>query len=83
MTASITMLPEITRRIRPPRALAVPFPLGFPLGQADNAPLQRAVLRSLLALCTDTAVPLIRDFDESRPLTDGLGATLQPSGSRP
>lgn len=55
------MLPEITRRIRPPRALAVPYPLGFPLGEANNAPLQRAILRSLLALCTETAVPIIRD----------------------
>jgi hypothetical protein len=31
-TASITLLPEVTRAVRPPRALSLPYPLGYPLG---------------------------------------------------
>ncbi len=61
-TASITLLEKITRRIRPPRALSVPYPLGFPLGEADNAELQTAILRALLALVDRTDVPVLEAF---------------------
>lgn len=60
VTASLTMLPDITRKICPPRALAVPYPLGYPLGAPDDPALQRGVLRGLLDLCTETAVPTLR-----------------------
>ncbi|MFN8544515.1 MAG: hypothetical protein U0807_09945 [Candidatus Binatia bacterium] len=59
MTASLTLLPEITRKVRPPRALAVPYPLGYPLGALDDPPRQRAILRALLELCLATAVPAL------------------------
>ncbi len=49
-TASITMLPEITRKVGVPRALEVPYPLGYPFGQPHNPDLQRRILRSLLTL---------------------------------
>jgi hypothetical protein len=49
-TASITMLPEVTAAVRPPRALSVPFPLGYPLGKPSDAPVQRRVLRELLRI---------------------------------
>jgi D-proline reductase (dithiol) PrdB len=61
-TASITMLPDITRAVRPPRALAVPWKLGYPLGAAGDAELQTRVVRRLLALCTRTDVPVIDDL---------------------
>ena len=61
-TASITMLPDITRALRPPRALAVPSRLGYPLGAPAAAELQTSVLRRLLALCTRTDVPLIEEL---------------------
>lgn len=59
VTASLTLLPEITRKVRPPRALAVPYPLGYPLGAPDDLPRQRAILRALLGLCHATAVPAL------------------------
>ena len=62
VTAGITMLPEITRRVRPPRALAVPFPLGFPLGAPDDPPRQLAILRALLELLPRTDVPVLTDL---------------------
>lgn len=61
-TASITLLPAVTRKIRPPRALAVPYPLGFPLGEAGNPGLQRSILHALLALLERTDVPVLETF---------------------
>ena len=64
-TASITMLPDITRKIRPPRALAVPYPLGFPLGEANKPDLQTEVLRQLLALLDRDDVPVLEELSRS------------------
>jgi len=61
------MLPEITERVRPPRALSVPYPLGYPLGAADQPALQRRVLRALLAQCERTDVPALAVFDPADP----------------
>ena len=47
----MTVLPEITTRVGPPRSLAVPYPLGFPLGAPNDAPLQRRIIEAALALC--------------------------------
>ncbi len=60
VTASLTMLPDITRKIRPPRVLAVPYPLGYPLGGPDDPALQRTILRVLLNLCTEAILPVLR-----------------------
>jgi hypothetical protein len=64
-TASITMLEGVTRKIRPPRALSVPYPLGFPLGEADNAALQIDILRQVLVLLERTDVPVLERFAAS------------------
>ena len=61
-TASITMLAGVTAKIRPPRALSVPYALGFPLGEANNAELQLAVLRQMMALLTRNDVPVLEEF---------------------
>lgn len=52
-------------RVRPPRALWVPFPHGFPLGEPDRAALQHAVIESALRLLEDPSLspPVLRDFD--------------------
>ena len=70
-TASITMLPEVTEAVRPPRALSVPFALGYPLGRPSDPLLQVSVLRALLALATRDGVPLIADYpaDDSEEAT--------------
>jgi hypothetical protein len=61
-TASITLLENVTAKIRPPRALAVPYPLGFPLGEADNPPLQRSILTALLELVGRSDVPVLESW---------------------
>jgi hypothetical protein len=58
-TASITMLPEVTAAVRPPRALSVPFPLGFPLGRPSDAAFQLRVVRALLQVALADGVPLV------------------------
>jgi hypothetical protein len=63
VTAMISMLPEITRKIRPPRALEVPYPLGFPLGRPNEAPLQRRILGELLRLTSRDDVPVIEELE--------------------
>jgi hypothetical protein len=62
VTASITMLPEITARVRPPRALAVPYLLGYPLGEPGNRELQTRILRALLALALRSDVPVAESW---------------------
>jgi hypothetical protein len=53
------LLPDITRAIRAPRALAVPYPLGYPLGEPGNIEMQRSILRELLRLCLRDDVPIL------------------------
>jgi len=48
-TISVTLSIEITRRVRPPRAVYTGFPLGHPLGFPGRSSDQLKVVRFLLA----------------------------------
>jgi len=62
-TVSITLLTEITERVRPPRALAVDRPLGYPLGEPNNPELQTRIMRAALELLSrPVSHPLIVQF---------------------
>jgi hypothetical protein len=62
-TTSVTMLREITEKVRPPRALVVPFPLGYPLGRPNDAALQTKILRAALALLIHPGpAPVLEEF---------------------
>ncbi len=61
-TVSLSLLREITEKIRPPRALFVPYPLGYPLGEPNNAALQTRIMQSAFTLLTHTAVPVLESF---------------------
>jgi hypothetical protein len=64
-TVSVTLLREVTERVRPPRALAVDRPFGYPLGEPDNALLQRRiVVAALQLLAQQVSEPLIAEFQE-------------------
>ena len=65
VTASITMLPDVTRKICVPRALSVPYRLGFPVGAPDDPELQRQVLRALLDLLERDDVPFVEELGRS------------------
>lgn len=49
-TVSISLLVEITRRVQPPRVLAVDRPLGYPLGRPNDPQLQKRILRASFEL---------------------------------
>ncbi len=62
VTASLTMLPEITVKVGPSRALTVPYPLGYPLGAPNDEALQLAILKEMLKLCERTDVPVLEEW---------------------
>ncbi len=72
-TTSISLIREQTEAVQPPRALWVPFPLGRPLGVADDAEFQRDVLRSALGLLETAAEPTIVDYPHEAPDDNGAG----------
>lgn len=49
-TVSITLLREVTERVRPPRSLVVDGPLGYPLGKPGDALLQKQIILAGLQL---------------------------------
>jgi len=66
-TTQISLVREHTVRIRPPRALWVPFELGRPLGTPDQPDFQRRVLKAALALLEAERGPVLADFPEGAP----------------
>jgi hypothetical protein len=62
-TTSVTVLPEVTRKVGIPRALAVSYPLGYPLGLPHDATLQTRILSSAFALLRASGPPpVVRGF---------------------
>ena len=59
-----------TEKIRPPRALWVPFELGRPLGPPGEAEFQMKVLRAVLSLFDALAGPVLEDFPDDMPDVD-------------
>jgi hypothetical protein len=63
-TVCIQFLREVAERLRPPRALCVPYKHGYPLGEPNNAELQKKVIRSALNLLTleNAQPPVLVDY---------------------
>lgn len=64
-TTSVSLLREVTSIINPPRALFVPFPMGFPLGAPHDSALQHQVIAASLALLERMDVPVLESFTEN------------------
>jgi hypothetical protein len=64
-TTSVSPLREITSVIKPPRALFVPFKMGFPLGAPNHPALQHQVIAAALMLLARTDVPVLETFTEA------------------
>ena len=73
-TVAIQLLREVAERVRPPRALCVPFPHGYPLDAPDEPARQRDVLEAALRMLEDR---------ELRPpaLLDYRAASLERTGA--
>lgn len=65
-TVAIQLLREAAVAVRPPRALLVPFPHGFPLAAPGEPERQRAVVEAALALLErpDETPPLLVEYRE-------------------
>jgi hypothetical protein len=63
-TTSISLVREHTEKVKPPRALFVPFPFGHPLGEADDPELQTRVMRAAFALLDEPEGPVLVDYPE-------------------
>lgn len=62
-TICVTLLKEVTEKVRPPRSLFVPFPLGYPLGEPHNPGLQKRILMDALSLLyCEVNEFLLKDF---------------------
>ena len=62
-TVCIALVRSVAEKVRPPRALAVPFRFGAPLGAASDETGQLAVMRSALRLLeTAGPPPVLRDY---------------------
>jgi hypothetical protein len=72
-TVSITLLTEVAEGVRPPRALFVDRPLGFPLGELRNVRLQKAITMSALAMTSQPVDDLLlRELEgATTPRADG------------
>jgi len=66
-TTQIALIRKHAEEIKPPRALAVPFELGRPLGAPNELEFQRRVLRECLELLNAESGPVLADFPNTAP----------------
>ncbi len=65
-TVSISLLREVTERVKPPRALVIERPLGYPLGAPYARDLQKQIVMAALALLPlPVEDAMLVDFKES------------------
>lgn len=64
-TVVVQLLREVAQKVRPPRALYVPFLHGFPLWEPDKPDKQHAVIAAALELLEHEPPepPLLVDFE--------------------
>ena len=79
-TTSISLVREHTEKIRPPRALFVPFPFGHALGRPNDPALQHRVLGAVLALFSAPSGPVLVDFPDDAEPGDETPGPVQASG---
>jgi len=82
-TTSISMVREHTEKVKPPRALFVPFPFGHALGLPNDPTLQHRVLRAALDLFAAPAGPVLRDFPHDAETDEEPPAPTQASAITP
>ena len=63
-TVAIALVREHAERVRPPRALWVPFYFGYTMGKPDDADFQHQVLAAALATLDADAGPVLADYPE-------------------
>lgn len=62
-TVVLALVREFVEKVRPPRAVFVPFPFGAPVGMPDDREQQLAVLRIALNTFDAASGPVLVDFE--------------------
>ena len=83
VTTSISLVREHTEKVKPPRALFVPFPFGHPLGEANDVDLQTRVLRAAFALLDRQTGPVLEDYPEDLYADQDINLTQASSVPQP
>lgn len=79
-TVTLVLLRKVAERVRPPRALALPFRHGFPLDQPNDPSRQRRVIEAALALLACAGPPpVLEDYDRC---PTGKASSRFPTRSR-
>jgi hypothetical protein len=78
-TTSISLVREHTEKLKPPRALFVPFPFGLALGPPEEPAMQHRVLAAALELLQAPAGPVLVDFPDEAEAGGEPPAPLQAS----
>jgi hypothetical protein len=63
-TLTIAMVREHAEKVKPPRALFVPFPFGYALGKPNDPALQHRVIGAALRMLQRGQGPVLEDFPE-------------------
>ena len=82
-TTSISMVREHTEKVKPPRALFVPFPFGHALGRPNDPELQHRVLKAALELLGAPAGPVLSEFPDDAEAGIEPPAPVQASAITP
>jgi hypothetical protein len=66
-TVCLSTFEPIMKQVQPPRWLALPYPLGFPLGPPHRAELQTRILRRALMMFDESGPgPVSREYDPEK-----------------
>jgi hypothetical protein len=67
-TVVVQLLRRVTEKVRPPRALFVPFRHGYPLDSPNDPEKQRAVITAALNMLTDPDLkpPAIVEYEKQK-----------------
>ncbi len=77
-TTQISLIREHTEKIKPPRALWVPFELGRPLGVPGDPAFQTRVVTAALELLDAPCGPALMDYPENAPPVEGPATLVCP-----
>ena len=66
-TVAIQLLRSVAKKVRPPRALFVPYKHGYPLGEPNAAEQQHEVIEAALKLLEIESAqsPMLVDFEDN------------------
>lgn len=80
-TVALQLLREVPEKVRPPRALFLPFRHGYPLDEPGHPSSQHTVLEAALGVLEDNSLgpPALVELEA---IVDSRGTTLRRSGSR-